>query len=106
LFLFPQSTELENFQAAAKLATLERHYHLALAYQLKALSLGLSSTASTSSSISTPEFPLSPEKQPKDTIKTNGVKPRDKPGRDNTEIHSFAIQGGQEQMIDRYVTRN
>lgn len=35
-------------------------------------------------------------------IKTNGVKPRDKPGRDNTEIHSFAIQGGQEQMMDRY----
>jgi len=30
---------LENYQGAAKLAALDRHYHLALAYQLKALAL-------------------------------------------------------------------
>jgi hypothetical protein len=30
---------LENYQGAAKLAALDRHYHLALAYQLKALTL-------------------------------------------------------------------
>lgn len=30
---------MENYQGAAKLAALDRHYHLALAYQLKALAL-------------------------------------------------------------------
>ena len=30
---------MENYQAAAKLAAFDRHYHLALAYQLKALTL-------------------------------------------------------------------
>ncbi|XP_066992544.2 uncharacterized protein ca [Anabrus simplex] len=39
--LLNKCLELENFQAAAKLATLDRHYHLALAYQLKAIALAM-----------------------------------------------------------------
>ncbi|KAF4527744.1 hypothetical protein B566_EDAN014954 [Ephemera danica] len=86
-------TDLEIYQAAAKLCSLEHHYHLALAYQLKALSLGCSNqTSTTTSSVSSPEFPSSPEKPKPKSEETQ-----------QPEIHSFAIQGGQEEMIERYL---
>ncbi|KAJ9601762.1 hypothetical protein L9F63_000054, partial [Diploptera punctata] len=38
-YLTNKCLELENYQGSAKLAALDRHYHLALAYQLKALAV-------------------------------------------------------------------
>ncbi|PSN32070.1 hypothetical protein C0J52_16221 [Blattella germanica] len=44
-YLSNKCLELENYQGAAKLAALDRHYHLALAYQLKALALSSAGNA-------------------------------------------------------------
>ncbi|XP_021913956.1 uncharacterized protein LOC110827029 isoform X3 [Zootermopsis nevadensis] len=49
-YLLNKCLALENYQGAAKLAALDRHYHLALSYQLKALTLA------------TLEFGFDPEK--------------------------------------------
>ncbi|XP_033611768.1 uncharacterized protein LOC111875606 isoform X4 [Cryptotermes secundus] len=52
VYLLNKCLILENYQGAAKLAALDRHYHLALAYQLKALALA------------TQEFGFNAEKHP------------------------------------------
>ncbi|KAG8235980.1 hypothetical protein J437_LFUL015134 [Ladona fulva] len=95
--------ELENYQAAAKIVALESHFHQALAYQLKALYL-----ASKSSS--------SPEKEKKTGSGRGGILRVEEEEEDEElskvgieamlrgsrrcETHSFAIQGGAEEMSE------
>jgi hypothetical protein len=70
--IFPQCLEAENYQAAAKVASLQKNYAAALTYQLHALSKGGHSHCSSLSSLDSPQG----------------------------AIYCFTVEGGSEQRAD------
>ncbi|XP_046385800.1 uncharacterized protein LOC124155755 [Ischnura elegans] len=103
--------ELENYQAASKIMALDRHFHQALAYQLKALYLARSSDASSPLDRGTESCRKKTRRVEQESEgsqkRRRDAKATSVPLYNGTsggclrcETHSFAIQGGEEEMSE------
>ncbi|XP_071444865.1 uncharacterized protein ca [Hetaerina americana] len=103
--------ELENYQAASKIMALDRHFHQALAYQLKALYLARTSDPALTSDRGVDSCRKKTRKVDQDVEgsqkRRRDAKPSSSPLYNGTlgaclrcETHSFAIQGGEEEMSE------
>ncbi|CAG2056968.1 unnamed protein product [Timema podura] len=111
-YIIKKSLELENYQCAAKLATLDRRYHAAVTYQLKALALATfcpeiavaepTSVEENVSNKSASDDSMNSDLKVKDND-TSSELSRDERSITSTpdsEMHTFSVQGGHEQMSD------